>query len=70
MKWEGCADNFHRESDVMAGSPLALVSFTSNRTGGTDPSSQNAFRLYFQSAHGNVKEARNDGGVASWQAAT
>ncbi|MCJ1411688.1 hypothetical protein MMC19_005780 [Ptychographa xylographoides] len=56
------------ESDVIVDSPIALVAFTANATGsGSSAADEQAFRVYFQSAHGNVKESRYDGELAPWQ---
>ena len=55
----------------MVDSPLQVVSFSSdavsNSAGGQAPSDSEAYRLYFQSAHGNIKEAVYNGVLAPWQ---
>ena len=66
-------DDNNSESDVMVDSPLSIVSFASdvsnNSTGGQSATNGPALRLYFQSAHGNVKESVYNGVLAPWQAA-
>lgn len=49
----------------MAGSPLNVISYNQ---AGSSPESQQAFRIYYQSALGNIKEAVSDG-LSSWQSA-
>ena len=54
----------------MVASPLGLVSYSTNTTGGDDPGNEQSFRLYFQSAHGNIKEIAYNGVLSSWSNAT
>ena len=49
----------------MAASPLNVISYNQ---GGANAESQQAFRIYYQSALGNIKEAVSNG-LTSWQAA-
>ncbi|MCJ1249523.1 hypothetical protein MMC30_006749 [Trapelia coarctata] len=55
------------QSDVMVNSPLAIVAYTANATSGSSSAGQQAYRLYFQSAHGNIKESVYDGPLSSWE---
>ena len=54
-----------RQGDVAAGSPLSVITYDQ---GGSDAESQQALRIYYQSALGNIKEAVSNG-LASWQSA-
>ena len=56
----------NRSADVMVGSPLNVISYQQNGTG--SPASLQSFRIYYQSAIGNIKEAISNG-LASWQSA-
>ncbi|MCJ1285772.1 hypothetical protein MMC26_005113 [Xylographa opegraphella] len=49
-------------SDVMVESPLAALSYMS--------SDEQSYRLYYQSAHGDIKESRYDDTNPGWQDAT
>ncbi|MCJ1432568.1 hypothetical protein MMC27_001925 [Xylographa pallens] len=49
-------------SDVMVDSPLAALSYMI--------SDEQSYRLYFQSAHGDIKESQYDGTNPDWQVAT
>ena len=51
----------------MVNSPLAAVAYTINATHGGTSAYQQAYRLYFQSAHGNIKESVYDGPLSSWE---
>ena len=53
----------------MVGSPLELVAYTTNTSGASDAGSDQAFRLYFQSVHGNVKEATSNNIATPWTSA-
>lgn len=44
-----------RPQNIMVGSPLAIVSYDDGP--GESPDARQAFRMYFQTANGNVKEA-------------
>ena len=54
-----------RQGDVTAGSPLNVVSYNQ---GGQNAESQQAFRIYYQTTLGNIKEAVSNG-LTSWQSA-
>ena len=54
-----------RQGDVVAASPLNVISYDQ---GGSTAESQQAFRLYYQTALGNIKEAVSNG-MSSWQSA-
>ena len=54
-----------RQGDVVAASPLNVISYSQ---GGSSPESQQTFRIYYQSALGNIKEAVSNG-LTSWQSA-
>lgn len=56
----------------MVGSPLAMLAYARNSTNGdltngTGPSEQQSIRLFFQSAHGNIKSSGYDGVLAPWR---
>lgn len=52
----------------MVDSPLAVVAYTTNTTSdGTSSVDRQAYRLYFQSANGNIKESSYDGSLSSWE---
>ncbi|KAF6219167.1 hypothetical protein HO133_004992 [Letharia lupina] len=54
-----------QQGDIVAGSPLNVISYNQ---GGSSAESQQAFRIYYQSALGNIKEAVSNG-LMSWQSA-
>ena len=55
-----------RWADVMVGSPLSVVSYDLRTT--DSGSKRQAYRIYYQSLLGNVKEAVANG-TTSWQSA-
>lgn len=56
----------HRPGDVVAGSPLNVISYVGNGTGTTDI--KQVFRIYYQSVLGNIKEVVCNG-LGAWGAA-
>lgn len=57
---------FYRPADVMVDSPLNVISY--DRGGNGSAASRQSFRLFYQSAIGNIKEAASDG-LTAWQSA-
>lgn len=53
----------------MVGSPLEVLSFSINGTG-ANPASNQAFRLFYQSANGNIKQMVCNGTLTPWHDAT
>ncbi|MCJ1398668.1 hypothetical protein MMC11_001869 [Xylographa trunciseda] len=49
-------------SDVMVDSPLLALEYPNNTN-----YNEQSYRLYFQSAHGDVKESKRDGASSDWQ---
>ena len=49
----------------MVGSPLELLSFALNGSG-TSPAEDQAFRLYYQSINGNIREMDYNGTLSPW----
>ncbi|CAD6575147.1 MAG: hypothetical protein ASARMPRED_007112 [Alectoria sarmentosa] len=54
-----------QQGDIVTSSPLNVISYSQ---GGSSAESQQAFRMYYQSAIGNIKEAVSNG-LTSWQSA-
>lgn len=54
-----------QQGDVVAASPLNVIAYNQ---GGSSAESQQAFRIYYQSALGNIKEAVSNG-LTAWQSA-
>lgn len=59
----------NRPGDVVAGSPMNVISYIGNGTGAGNVDSKQVFRVYYQSVLGNVKEAVCDG-LGAWAPAT
>ncbi|KAL8696219.1 MAG: hypothetical protein Q9224_002912 [Gallowayella concinna] len=56
----------YRPGDVVSSSPMNVISFTNKSN--SDPNKQQIFRIYYQSALGNIKEAVSTG-MNTWGAA-
>ncbi|MCJ1308692.1 hypothetical protein MMC25_002346 [Agyrium rufum] len=63
------ANTFLPASDVIAGSPLAPVSYVVNAADGEGAVGNEAYRLFFQSVGGNPKELDNNGEASTWASA-